>query len=109
MLKSFFDEEFLRFPIIALLKFRFSEKTTKIWSYLPFLFDDVITEWKIASNFCGILRKTGLQRARSKASLISFFFPFFQKICYEGERKIYGVIEVKNVDFLSVDCMIQAH
>ena len=59
--------------------FRFSEKTTKIWSYLPFLFDDVITEWKIASNFCGILRKTGLQRARSKASLISFLFSFFSE------------------------------
>ena len=67
--------------------FRFSEKTTKIWSYLPFLFDDVITEWKIASNFCGILRKTGLQRARSKASLISFLFSFFSESMLRRREK----------------------
>ena len=84
--------------------FRFSEKTTKIWSYLPFLFDDVITK-----IFVAFWEKLDFNELGQRQVSFRFCFPFFQKICYEGERKIYGVIEVKNVDFLSVDCMIQAH
>ena len=50
VLKSFFDEELLRFINIALVKVRFFEKVTKIWSCIPLdltLLSDIKNKWKI--------------------------------------------------------------
>ena len=54
-----------RYPqqLLFLLKFSFSEKATKIWSYLPLSLTNnskCQTMWKITSNFCSFLRKAEL-------------------------------------------------
>ena len=55
------------------LKFRFSEKATKIWKILPLvvtLLSKRQSMWKIFSNFCGFL----------KMSLVEFNYRYFKHL-----------------------------
>ena len=59
------------------IKFRFSEKVTNIWSYLPLIFDNTVaSRWKITPNFCALLRKPELYWA---FQLLQFDFMFQSK------------------------------